>query len=190
MWDLHKTHQTACHCLSPTCICTPLPLFPSLFTQFPFTIFLLRHDLKQKKWTKKPSKTSSLSPDELSSSACPIPFFSSKPFLSFHLPLWKAFVSCGDRNDKHFLLYLSYTVNRWEKKVILLPPVLSVSRSLSLLWFKVGWNATQNAATIQYHKLCRDDKAATRDQKDWHVLLLQLSARCHDSEGRSAPGAH
>lgn len=116
MWDLHKTHQTACHCLSPTCICTPLPLFPSLFTQFPFTIFLLRHDLKQKKWTKKPSKTSCLSPHELSSSACPIPFFSSKPFLSFHLPLSKAFVSCGDRNDKHFLLYLSYTVNRWGKK--------------------------------------------------------------------------
>lgn len=161
------------------------------FHSIPFHYLFTQAWPKTKKMDKKKtSKTSSLSPDELSSSACPIPFFSSKPFLSFHLPLWKAFVSCGDRNDKHFLLYLSYTVNRWEKKVILLPPVLSVSRSLSLLWFKVGWNATQNAATIQYHKLCRDDKAATRDQKDWHVLLLQLSARCHDSEGRSAPGAH
>lgn len=122
------------------------------FHSIPFHYLFTQAWPKTKKMDKKKtSKTSSLSPDELSSSACPIPFFSSKPFLSFHLPLWKAFVSCGDRNDKHFLLYLSYTVNRWEKKSYsshLCYLFLARSLSCDLRWVETRHKTQQQSNII------------------------------------------
>lgn len=67
---------------------------------------------------------------------------------------------------------------QWGREKHKLPPcVLSVLCLLhALLWFRIGWNDT-NTATIKHHKLCRDDKANTGDQKDWQVLLSLPSVR-------------
>lgn len=40
--------------------------------------------------------------------------------------------------------------------------------------------------TIKYHKLFTDDKETTRDQNNWHVLVLRLSKRYQESKWRSA----
>lgn len=123
----------------------PLPSLLSVLFISPIS-FSLRHDLKQRmdKKLQKPS----MSVTSWAHVVCRSLSLYNKPFLSFHLPLSKAFRFLRDWKWQRILLHLSVNRQREKKgkkkKVVLFPPVLDVL--LFLLWFKGGlkWHTKKN----------------------------------------------